>query len=51
MSINYYCSGFDNTNAFFKELENNFKNELTDTKSILLEDTKEKNKIVKHNCY
>ena len=35
MSINYYCSGFDNTNAFFKELENNFKNELTDTKSIV----------------
>lgn len=35
MSTNYFCSGFDINNAFWKELSDRFKSELKDTKSIV----------------
>ena len=35
MSINYFCSGFDINNAFWKELSDRFKSEMKDTKSIV----------------
>ena len=35
MRVNYFCSGFDVNNAFWTELAERFKNEMTDTKSIV----------------
>ncbi|MBQ7140160.1 MAG: hypothetical protein IJO32_01495 [Bacilli bacterium] len=35
MRVNYFCSGFDVNNAFWPELAERFKNEMTDTKSIV----------------
>lgn len=34
-SINYFCSGFDISNAFFNELEDHLKKDLKDTKRIV----------------
>ena len=35
MRVNYYCSGFDVSNAFWPELGEKFKNEMNNTKSIV----------------